>query len=123
MAELTEAGYQTLRDYANPNKTNPPSWDYIEIYDSSTSAITRVSVSGDPRCTWKDIDGDKTLQAEFEVTGSDSDIALPVSIEYAAIWNAASSGTQITQKEQMPSARFNQDGDNVVITHNMNIPQ
>lgn len=123
MSELTTAGYQTIRDYGNSSVTNPSSWDYIEIYDDADNAVTRVSITGDTRCQWLDIDGDKVLKVEFVITGSDSDITIPVTLQKAAIWNEASGGSQITAKEPFADAKFNQSGDSVTITHTINIPQ
>lgn len=123
MSELTTAGYQTLRDYVNSNVTTPSPWDYIEIYDDTGSAVTRVSITGDSRCQWLDADGDNVLKVEFDVTGVDSDITLPVTIQNSALWNEATNGSQCTTKEQFADATFNQDGDNVTITHTINLPQ
>lgn len=123
MAELLSSGYQTIRDYANSGATTPSSWDYIEVYDDTGSAVTRVSITSDARCQWLDVDGDKVLKVEFDITGSDSDITLPVTLESSAIWNASSGGSQITAKELFASATLNQSGDNVVVTHTLNIPQ
>jgi hypothetical protein len=123
MSELTTAGYQTLRDYVNSSSTTPSPWDYIEIYDDTGNSITRVSITGDTRCQWLDIDGDKVMKVEFDVTGVDSDITLPVTLQKSALWNSASGGSQCTEKEQFPDATFNQDGDNVTITHTVNLPQ
>lgn len=123
MAELLAAGYQTIRDYANSSAATPPQWDYIELYDDSGTAVTRVSITGDSRCQWTDTDADKVLKVEFDVTGSDDDIPLPATITASAVWNAASGGTQITAKEPMADAPFNQTGDNVLITHTVKIPQ
>lgn len=123
MGEITSEGYQTLRDYANSSTATPSSWDYIEIYDDTDTAVTRVSISGDSRCQWMDVDGDPILKVEASFTGSDSDISVPVTLQKAAIWNSASGGSQITQKEQFAQVPFNQDGDNTVITHVIEIPQ
>lgn len=125
MSELLAAGYQTLKDYANSSAATPSSWDYIEIYDDAGNAVTRVSITGDGRCQWLDVDGDKTLKVEFDVTGSDGDISLPVTLQKSAIWNdtSANGGDQITVKEQYADATLNQSGDNVTITHTINIPQ
>lgn len=123
MSEILSSGYQTLRDYANSSTTTPDSWDYIEIYDDTGSAVTRVSITGDSRCQWLDVDGDNVMKVEFDVTGSDADISLPVTIEKAGVWNSASGGSQITQKEQFAQATLNQSGDNVTITHTINLPQ
>jgi hypothetical protein len=123
MSELTTAGYQTFRDYLNSSTSTPSAWDYIEIYDDTGTAVTRVSITGDSRCQWLDADGDNVLKVEFDVTGVDSDISLPVTLQKSAIWNASSGGSQVTVKEQFANATLNQDGDNVTITHTINIPQ
>lgn len=125
MAELTSGGYQSLKDFVNSSTVVPNDWDYIEIYDDSQTAVTRVSITGDSRCQWLDADGDKTLKVEFVVTGSDSDISLPVTLEYSAIFDdtSANSGRQITPKEQFATATLNQNGDTVTITHSIDIPQ
>jgi hypothetical protein len=125
MSELLSSGYQTIKDYANSSNATPPDWDYIEIYDDSDTAVTRVSITSDARCQWLDVDGDKTLKVEFVVTGSDSDISLPVTIHKSAIWNDTSGngGVQITAKESFADATLNQSGDKVTITHTIDIPQ
>lgn len=123
MGELTTAGYQSLRDFANSSASIPNEWDYIELYDENSSAVTRVSITSDSRCQWLDVDGDNILKIEFDVTGSDSDIPLPTQLESSAIWDAASGGSQISQKEQFATTIINQSGDNVTITHSVKIPQ
>ena len=45
MSEITAEGYQTIKDFLNSSVTTPDEWDYIEIYDDTGSAITRVSIS------------------------------------------------------------------------------
>jgi hypothetical protein len=123
MSELTAAGYQTLKDYVNSSSGTPNAWDYIEIYDDAGNPVTRVSITGDGRCSWGDADGDNLLQITFDVTGSDGDISTPVTLQKSAIWNASSGGSQCTAKEQFANATLNQAGDNVTITHSINIPQ
>jgi hypothetical protein len=125
MAEFRNDGYQSIRDFVNSSVANPPEWDYIEIYDDTESAVLRVSITGDTRCQWKDIDGDNILQVEITITGSDADITQPVTLEKSAIWDdtSANGGNQMTPKESFASVKINQDGDSVKITHNLNIPQ
>ena len=123
MAELTSDAYQSIRDFVNTSTEVPNDWDYIELYDDASNAVTRVSITGDGRCQWLDVDGDKTLQIEFDVTGSDSDIPVPTTLKYSAVWDSANGGRQITVKEQFAEAVINQSGDNVVITHSIDIPQ
>ena len=119
MAELTSQAYQSIRKFVNSST----GWDYIELYDDAGNAVTRVSINGDSRCQWLDEDGDKTLQIEFDVTGTDGDIPIPTTLKYSAIWDSLSGGRQITVKEQFAEAVINQSDDNVVITHSIDIPQ
>ena len=123
MAELTSDAYQSIRDFVNSSTGVPNDWDYIELYDDASNAVTRVSITGDGRCQWLDVDGDKTLQIEFDVTGSDGDIPIPTTLKYSAVWDSESGGRQITAKEQFAKTVINQSGDNVVITHSIDIPQ
>lgn len=127
MSEITAAGYQNIKDSLNSSVADSPDWDYIEIYDDSATpaAVTRVSITGDARCQWLDVDGDNVLQVEFVVKGSDADIALPVTLQHSAIWDdtAANNGEQMTVKEQFAEATLNQSGDMVTLTHTVNIPQ
>lgn len=117
MSELTADGYQTIRDYVRSN------WSHIEIYDDNGNAVTRVDIDGDNRSQWYDEDGDNVLKVEFDVTGSDGDVSLPVTLQKSAIWDSGSGGNQVTVKEQFANATLNQSGDNVTITHTINIPQ
>ena len=123
MAELTSEAYQSIRDFVNSSAGVPNDWEFIELYDDESNAVTRVSINGDGRCHWLDEDGDKTLQIKFDVTGSDSDIPIPTTLKYSALWDSESGGRQLTVKEQFAEAVINQSGDNVVITHSIDIPQ
>jgi hypothetical protein len=123
MSEFTAAGYQTLKDYLNSSATTPSSWGYIELYDDTGTAVTRVSITGDSRCQWLDADGDNILKVEFVVTGSDSDIPLPTTLQYSALWNASSGGSQATVQESYAKATLNQSGDTVTVTHTVKVPQ
>lgn len=122
MAEITSTGYQTLLDYLNSSKTVPAEWDYIEVYDDVGDPVTRVSVTGDARCSWTDVDSDTTLTVNFEITGSDADITLPVTIEKAALWTASSGGKQVTQKESFATDTLDQSGDKLVLNLSVDVP-
>lgn len=116
MGEIRTEGYQSLRDFIITE------WDYIELYDGNQNAVTRVSVSGDSRFAWQDIDGDSILQVYGEVSGTDSDIPLDTDLTYAALWDAASGGKQITPLEQYATQVINQEGDGMKLTHNVAVP-
>ena len=94
MAELTSDAYLSIRNYVNSST----GWDYIELYDDAGNAVTRVSITGDTRCQWLDEDGDKTLQIEFDVSGSDANIPIPTTLKYSAVWDSASGGDRSQSK-------------------------
>ena len=98
MAELTSDAYQSIRDFVNSSTGVPNDWDYIELYDDASNAVTRVSINIDDRCQWLDEDGDKTLQIEFDVTGSDGDIPIPTTLKHSAVWDSASGGDRSQSK-------------------------
>lgn len=122
MGEFTTDGYQSIRDFVHSGSADPNNWDYIAVYDDSANEVTTVSITGDGRCQWLDVDGDATLEVEFDITGSDSDISLPVTLKYSAIRDE-STGSRMTPKESFAEATLNQSGDNVVVTHTIEIPQ
>jgi hypothetical protein len=122
-SKLTSDAYQSIKDFVNGSTEDPNNWDYIELYDDASNAVTRVSITVDGRCQWLDVDGDKTLQIEFDVTGSDDDIPIPTTLKHSAVWDSESGGRQITAKEQFAKTVINQSGDNVVITHSIDIPR
>jgi len=122
MAELTSEGYQTLRDYFCSATTVPNEWDHLALYDDNGTEVTRVSITGDTRAQWTDVDGDAVLTAEITVTGGDNDISTPVTLQSSAIWNASSGGAQCTPKETFPDATLNQSSDEVNVTHTIELP-
>lgn len=122
MSELTADGYQSLREFAVSDVPTPAEWDYIALYDDTKTEVLRLSVSGDVRFDWIDIDGDAIIKMEGVITGGDSDVSLPQTFEYSAAYDAASGGRQITEIEQFPVADLNQPGDDVTITHTIELP-
>lgn len=125
MAEITSDGYQNLRDHVNGSVSDQNAWDWIALYDDSQSEVLRVSVTGDSRASWTDVDADALLTANITIQGSDSDVPTPTAFEYSALWDDASGGsdpTQVTQLEQYATATINQDGDELTVEHTVELP-
>lgn len=124
MAEITEAGYQTVRDFINSDTATPNTWDYIALYDDSQNEVLRRSISGDSRCRWFSDDGDAFLKAEIVIEGSDGDVPVPTTFEYSAVFDdtAANSGSRLTPLEQHPTANVSDSSDRVVVVHTVEIP-
>lgn len=124
MTEVREDAYQSVREFVVSTVANPPSWDYLALYDDTGTEVTRISVSGDSRFSWTDIDGDNTVTIRGDIRGSDSDIPTGgTTITHAAVWDSSSGGRQITYKEQFGALTFNQDSDEMRVKHHIQIPQ
>lgn len=122
MAEITVDGYQSLRDFAVSATAIPNEWDYIALYDETKSEWGRLSITADSRFQWQDLDGDAIVEVNGTITGGDADVSSPQIFQYAAIYDSASGGRQVTKIEQFPQATLNQPGDDVTITHTIEIP-
>ena len=117
MAATTSAGYQDLRDYIEAN------WQYIEIRDTGGAAIVRLPVS-DPRVEWVHSGGAQTLQLRVVLTGSDSDVPVPVTARSSAIFKVASGGSAFgVETLAEGDATISADPDNITITHSIQVPQ
>jgi len=115
MAEITAAGYQTIRDYVQAN------WNYVEIRDDVGAAIMRIPTS-DPRCSWIHAPGAQVLQLQVVITGSDAEITLPKTIAGAAMYNVATGGDALAV-DTFTGATLEAPADQVKIVINIEIPQ
>jgi len=124
MGEITSDGYQSLRDFLNSSVAVPNQWDYIALFDDTGSEVLRVSITGDTRAQWQDVDGDPILQAKITITGGDSDVPTPTTFNASAVFDdtAANSGVQITQQESFTQATLDQSGDELTVTHDIEVP-
>lgn len=124
MAEVTEDAYQSIREFVVSEHSNPNEWDYITVYDDSEDEVTRIQISDDDRFDWVDLDGDRTVTVEGEITGSDSDIPTDgTTIEYVALHDSDSDGRRLTEITQVSALEFNQDGDTMEIEFPVEIPR
>jgi len=123
MAELTEQGYQTFRDYVDSSVSTPNSWGYIEIYDDNSNPVTRVDIVNDSRSEWVKDGANNTLKIKLSLSGGDDDIDNPVTVKESAIWTANPGGIQVTEKETFAEASLGGGDDTVNITHIIKVPQ
>jgi len=115
VTEITNAGYQTIRDFIQSN------WSYVEIRNSSGAAIIRISTS-DSRCSWIHAPGDQVLKLQVIITGSDSDITLPITIAGAAMYDVASGGNALAEGT-FTAATLEADADQVKVEIDIQVPQ
>lgn len=117
MAATTTPGYQDIRDYIQAN------WQYIEIRDTTGTAIVRLPVS-DARVDWIHTAGAQTLLLRVVLTGSDADVPVPVTARTSAIYKVAAGGSAFGVETLVEGdATINADPDNITITHSIQVPQ
>lgn len=115
MAEVTEPGYQDLRDYIEAN------WDYMEPYDDNQNAILRIDVS-DGRLQWTHTAGSQTLVLEGVFQGSDSDISLPQTFSGSRIFDVGTDGDAYSD-ESFTNFTMEDDNDQITIEHEIEVPE
>lgn len=127
VTELTNAGYESIRDLVNSSRSSPSQWDFIALIDDGDSEVTRVSITGDSRAQWivEDRDTDstnETMVVEFTVTGSDSDISTPVTLAESRIYDTSSGGNSLSE-DTFSNITLSADEDEMTLVHAVEIPQ
>ena len=112
MSQVTEYGYETIRNFIEQ------SWKYIELQDSTGTAIIRLGI-GDSRVKWAHVDGDGVLKLEIKITGAD--VALPCTVGKTAIFDTASGGNVIATAD-VEVTTLTQTIDELTVTANIQVP-
>lgn len=113
MAQITEYGYQKLRDFVQS------SWKYVELRDESNNAIIRLGV-GDSRVTWlTHSEGASKLKLQIVIKGSD--VTLPKTFAKAVIFDVASGGTIIAEST-FTNVTLTQSVDEITVISTFTIP-
>lgn len=113
--EITNAGYQSLRDFVQS------AWTFIELRDESGTAIVRLGVD-DERVSWTHPENSQTLELRVVITGSDEEIELPSTFASSAIFTQASGGEELA-KESFSAFTMEETGDELTVIHQLEIPQ
>ena len=113
--EITNAGYQSLRDFVQQE------WTFIELRDEVGSAIVRLGVD-DERVSWTHDSNSQTLELRVVISGSDSEIELPRTFLSSAIFKQAEGGEELAQ-ESFSSFTMEGTGDELTVIHQLEIPQ
>lgn len=121
MGAITSDGYQDLRDRIQAN------WLYIEIRDASAAGVGGAAIvrlpESDSRVSWIHAGGAQALQLRVVLTGSDSDVPVPVTARSSAIYKVASGGNALSAEVLTEGdATINADADSVTITHTIEVP-
>lgn len=115
MAEITENGYQSIRNYIEAN------WIYHSLRDEEDAEIIRISPS-DARTSWTHDAGAQVLELTTTVTGADDDIIPPQTFAGSELYDVSSGGSPLAD-EIFTSFTIETDGDELTIKHRLEIPQ
>lgn len=125
--EITEDGYSSIRSLIKSVDAVPNQWDYIELIDDTGSVVTRVSITGDSRASWSELDKDtsgtnETMEATITVTGGDSDITTPVTIVESRLFDV-STGGNAKSIDTFTQATLDAATDKLTVNHQVETPQ
>ena len=115
MAEITNAGYQSIRDFVEAT------WKYVELRDETGTKIVRLAVR-DPRVTWEHNANAQTLELKVVIKGSDAEVSLPKTFASSAIYSIATGGSALSD-ESFSDFTMESSGDELTVIHKLEIPQ
>lgn len=116
MAEITQVGYQGIRNYIEEN------WKFIELQDDNGAKIVRLSPE-DPRVEWTHAPGAQTLELSIVINGSDADITLPQVFAASAVYDSEEATEPMTAVESFSSFEMTMEEDQITVRHRIEVPQ
>ncbi|KZR58965.1 hypothetical protein [Pseudobacillus badius] len=116
MAEITQVGYQTIRDHIQEN------WKFIELQDELGAKVVRLDPT-DPRVTWTHSPGAQTLELSIVISGKDSDISLPQTFAASAVYTSAEAAEPVTAVEPFSNFEMTMEEDQITVRHRIEVPQ
>ena len=115
--EFDGSGYKWIREALIRNSSL-----HIELQDGNGNTIVRLPLS-DSRVSWTHAQGDNPMELSVEITGSDSDITLPVTIDQGVLFPDGSSTDSLHAVVDVATTILEQDGDKAAIRCLIAIPQ
>lgn len=109
---VTADGSADLRNYIQNN------WTTVTLLDDTGSIVTSVNISNDSRFQFSSGSGANPLTIEATVSGSDSDIPLPVTLSSVEL---SSSDVIGAVSKSFSNAKLERSGDDLNLTIDINI--
>lgn len=113
--EITNAGYQSIRDFIQG------AWTYIELRDEVGTEILRLGV-GDSRVSWTHVGDAQTLELQIVIKGDDSEVTLPQTFASSAIYAEGTAGEELAV-ESFSNFTMESIGDELTVIHQIEVPQ
>lgn len=88
---IEENAMQAIRDYIQSN------WNYIELASYLGTVWKRLPIT-DPRIQWTHTPGSQTMQLTIVISGTDSDVTLPLKIGKISMFNVPSGGSALVSE-------------------------
>lgn len=124
VSELEPAGYEDIRQFVDPTRSDPANWDYLALFDSDDNEVLRVQISNDSRTSWEHSSGDQTLVVEGTFSGSDSDLSQGITITAAGLFNQSGTGNGDPRtKDTMTGVAIDSDSAAIDLIHEVELPQ
>jgi hypothetical protein len=114
MPEITAAGYTSLRNHV------ASAWSFIALREGSTEHL-RLPLS-DSRVSIESDGANNPVTVRVDLTGSDSDIDWPLTIDGSALYDVASGGS-ILGSDTFAPFTFGSDADTLTVRHDVQVPQ
>ena len=118
MAEITNAGYQLLRDYIE----SATGYAYIEVQTAAGVTWERLQISADDRCVWTHAPDAQTLELTITLNGDDADVTLPQEFGKSVFFAGADGGSALST-ETFTTATLEHEDDDLVIKHRLEVPE
>ena len=116
MAEFLEAGYQDIRDHVENT------WTYVEVRDDEDSVVLRIGAE-DERVEWTHDPESQELRLELLLSGSDEEITVgTTTVNKSVIYKTDDGGEPLAEEYYSPFV-FDQEEDELLIVHRLQIPK
>lgn len=99
-------------------------WTHVALIDDTGSEAVRIEIANDSRAQWLDDPSSNPMSLEVSVSGSDSDISVPVDLNRTELYDGASATASYSGDDfDEGVATIGSDSDTVTVTHDIEQPQ
>jgi hypothetical protein len=100
------------------------SWTHIALIDDQGGEETRIDIAADSRAQWLDDASQNPIRVQLDISGGDSDIATPVTIDRTELYLSDSATNALSGDDfDEGPATLGADADFVTVTHNVEQPE
>lgn len=121
MAEILEAGYEELRKAIDPTETHND-FDTHQLLDDADNEILRATIAdGTVEIVSGTAENPFTIQST--INGDDGRFDLPQTFAASRLFTEDVDGSEVTEIEQHTDVTLEQDEDQIVVEHDIEVPE